>query len=186
MEGTVEVGSVGVLSGPGAEGDALPRVAVGCAARQVQDHAPDGDADVGTELEQAVAQPCHLGTGATWCARRAAAVPASENVGGGGHQDAQLVGPDAAATGAVELQTVEQFLDAVLDVAAGAIHFFVSGSRSDGRPAVPPLCKRVPPARQRLASGTHHEVHSGTRSRAVAPRVIPTGGLFRPPAGSSL
>ena len=48
-----------------------------------------------------------------------------QDVGGGGHQDPQLVGPEAAAAGAVYLQTVEQFLDAVLDVAAGAIDLLV-------------------------------------------------------------
>ena len=50
-------GAWGALSGPGAqgEGDALPSVAVGCAAREVQDHAPHGDDDVGAQLEQAVA-----------------------------------------------------------------------------------------------------------------------------------
>ena len=38
------------------------------------------------------------------------------NYGGGGKQDAKLVGPEAGATGAVEFQTVMQFFDAVLDI----------------------------------------------------------------------
>ena len=114
--------AVGSLSGAGTEGEgnALPSVAVRCAARQVQHHAPDGDDDVGAQLEQAVAQPRHLGAGARR-ARGAQSQFLHQDVGGGGHQDPQLVGPEAATAGAVDLQTVEQFLDAVLDVAAGAV-----------------------------------------------------------------
>jgi hypothetical protein len=41
-----------------------------------------------------------------------------KGVGGGGEQDPKLVGPEARATGAVELQTVMQFFDTVLDFAA--------------------------------------------------------------------
>ena len=55
--------------------------------------------------EQAVAQPRHLGAGARGN-RGAQSQFLHQDVGGGGHQDPQLVGPEAAAAGAVDLQTV--------------------------------------------------------------------------------
>ena len=52
-----------------------------------------------------------------------------EHVGGGRQEDAQLVRPELAAARTVDLQTVEQLLDAVLDIAAGTVDFLVDKAR---------------------------------------------------------
>src|ERR1019366_7092103 len=44
-----------------------------------------------------------------------------EHIGGGSQQSAQLIGEEAAATGAVDFQAVVQLFDAVLDVGAVAV-----------------------------------------------------------------
>ena len=126
------------------DGDAPPRVEVRRGARQVQDETTDGADDVGSELEQPVAEPRHLGAG-TRGARRAQPEFLQEHVSGGGQQDAQLVRPEPTAARAVELEAIDQFLDAVLDVAAGTVDPLVdesaasaggSSRRSAGCPAV--------------------------------------------------
>ena len=91
------------------------RVEVRRGGRQVQDHAADRTDDVRPQFG---AEPRHLGTG-TGGARRAQAEFLHQHVGGGGEEHAQLIGPEATAARAVDLQAIEQFLDAVLDVAAG-------------------------------------------------------------------
>ena len=48
---------------------------------------------------------------------------------GGRQEDAQLVRPELAAARTVDLQTVEQLLDAVLDIAAGTVDFLVDKAR---------------------------------------------------------
>src|SRR5208282_5735472 len=52
-----------------------------------------------------------------------------QDICGGGEQDTELVGPEAGATGAVDLQVV-QFLDAILDVAPLAVDMFVNPLRA--------------------------------------------------------
>src|ERR1017187_9297466 len=52
-----------------------------------------------------------------------------QHISGGGQQHAELVGPEIAATGAVDLQLV-QFLDPVLDLTALAVNLFVDPLRA--------------------------------------------------------
>ena len=82
--------------------------------------AADRANDVHAQGEQPGAQPRHLGAG-TGGARRAQPACLQQHVGRGGEQHAQVIGPEAPADRAVDLQTIEQLLDAVLDVAAGAV-----------------------------------------------------------------
>ena len=123
-------GAVWGLSGAGAEcqRDVPPGVEVRCGGRQVQDHAADRADDVRPQFEEPVAQPRHLGAG-TGGARRAQPEFLHQHVGGGGEEHAQLIGPEATAARAVDLQAIEQFLDAVLDVAAGAVDPFIEEAR---------------------------------------------------------
>ena len=53
-----------------------------------------------------------------------------QDIGGSGEQDTELVGPEAAATGAIDFEVV-QFLDAILDVTALAVDML--GSFACGR-----------------------------------------------------
>ena len=64
-----------------------------------------------------------------WCAAASQAQLLHQHVGGGGQQHAELVGPEIAATGAVDLQLV-QLLDPVLDFAALAVNLFVEPLRT--------------------------------------------------------
>ena len=101
----------GGLPGAGAEceRDVPPGVEVRRGGGQVQDHAADRADDVRAELEQPGAQPRHLGAG-TGGARRAQPEFLHQHVGGGGEQHAQLIGPEATAARAVDLQAIEQLL----------------------------------------------------------------------------
>lgn len=61
----------------------------------------------------------------TWARaqRRAFGLPSDllqQRIGGGGEQDAKLVGSEARATGAVEFQTMMQFFDAILEIGSWA------------------------------------------------------------------
>ena len=94
----------------------------------MQDHATDRADDVRPQFEEPIAQPRHLGAG-TGGARRAQPEFLHEHVGGGGEQHAQLIGPEATAARAVDLQAINQLLDAVLDVAAGAVDPFIEEAR---------------------------------------------------------
>ena len=70
--------------------------------RQVQDHAADRADDVRPQCEEPVAQPRHVGAG-TGGARRAQPECLHQHVGGGGEEDAQLIGPEATAARAADL-----------------------------------------------------------------------------------
>ena len=48
-----------------------------------------------------------------------------EHVGSGGQKPSQLIGEEAAATGAVDFQAMMQFFDPVFDVATSAVDRFV-------------------------------------------------------------
>ena len=80
------------------------------------------------QFEEPVAQPRHLGAG-TGGARRAQPEFLHQHVGGGGEEHAQLIGPKATATRAVDLQAIEQLLDPIVDVAAGAGDPFIEEAR---------------------------------------------------------
>src|ERR1039457_2750311 len=76
------------------------------------------------ELQQTFAKHANLGAGASGASGPQAQL-LHQDICGGGEQDAELVGPEAGATGAVDLKVV-QFLDAVFDVAALAVELFVN------------------------------------------------------------
>src|SRR6266403_63828 len=52
-----------------------------------------------------------------------------EHVRGGGEEHAQLIGPEATAARASDLESVVEFLDPIFDVAASAVHLFVNEPR---------------------------------------------------------
>jgi hypothetical protein len=118
------------LCGRGTEacGDDLPVVAVDVGSGQMQHDAPHRGLDPGAELHQMFAQGADLGR-AEGGARGAQAQLLVEHVGRGGQQSAQLVGEEAGAAGAVDLQAVVQFLDPILDVSAGAVDHFIQMPR---------------------------------------------------------
>ena len=92
---------------------ATPRGAASSAADAEPRGGPSGRRD--PQLQQPVAQPRHLAAG-TRSTRRPQSQFLHEHVGRGGQEDAQLVRREQTAARAVDLQTIEQFLDPILDV----------------------------------------------------------------------
>ena len=123
-------GAVWGLSGAGAEckRDVPPGVGVRRGGGQVQDHAADRADDVRPQFDEPVAQPRHFGAG-TGGARRRQPEFLHQHVGGGSQEDAQLDRPEPTAARAVDLQAIEQVLDPILDVAAGAVDPFIDETR---------------------------------------------------------
>src|SRR5712664_362509 len=80
------------------------------------------------QLQQPFAQHANLSAGT-----RGTGSPQAQllhrDIGSGGQQDTELVGPEAGATGAVDLEVV-QFLDAILDVAPLTVDPFVNPLRT--------------------------------------------------------
>ena len=109
------------------ERDVLPRRQVRRRARQVQDDATHRAHHLDAELEQPVAQPGHLRTGARG-AGGAQPQFLHQHVGRGRQQYTQLVRREILATRAVDLQGL-QFLDPVLDVAPRAVDLLVDEAR---------------------------------------------------------
>ena len=66
----------------------------------------------GSQLQQSFAQRANLGAGTSGAGSPQAQL-LHQDVGRGCEQDAKLVGPEAGATGAVDLEVV-QFLDTIL------------------------------------------------------------------------
>jgi hypothetical protein len=66
------------------------------------------------QLEQALAQPADLGGGEAGPLRPQPQL-LKQDIGSGAEQDPELIGEKARATGAVNVQTVIQFLDAQFD-----------------------------------------------------------------------
>src|SRR5713226_10716636 len=118
------------LAGAGAEreGDVTPGVEEGRRGRQMEDDAAHRPDDMDAELEQALTQRGHLRAGA---GRVRGPQPEflHEDVRGGGEEHAQLIGPEATAARAPDLESVVEFLDPIFDVAAGAVHLFVEEAR---------------------------------------------------------
>jgi hypothetical protein len=114
------------LCGRSAEacGDNLPVVAVDAGSGQMQHDAPHRGLDPGAELHEMFAQGADLG-GSEGGARSAQSQFLVEHVGGGGQKSAQLIGQEAGAAGAVDLQAVVQFLDPIFDVRALAVDHFI-------------------------------------------------------------
>lgn len=97
------------LCGRSAEvsGDALPVLAVNAGGGQVQHDAPYRGVDPGAQLQEVFTQRADLGA-AVGGARGSQAQFLVEHIGGGAEQATQLVGEEASATGAVDLQAVMQ------------------------------------------------------------------------------
>src|SRR5450631_266503 len=105
-------------------GDDLPVVAVQAGGWQVQHDAPHRRVYPGAEFQEVFAQGADLG-GSEGGARGAQTQFLVEHVGGGAQQTPQLIGEEAAATGAVDLKAVMQLLDPIFDVTAGAVDRFI-------------------------------------------------------------
>jgi hypothetical protein len=73
---------------------------------QVHDQAANRAHDASAQLQQAFPQRPNLSS-RTAGVRGVQAQLLHQHVGGGGQQDAELVGPEAAATGAVDLKIVQ-------------------------------------------------------------------------------
>src|ERR1035438_10809616 len=105
-------------------GDDLPVIAMQAGGGQMQHDAPHGGLHPSAEFHALFAQGADLGR-----PKGGAGGPQPqflvEHVGGGGQKPAQLIGEEAAATGAVDFQAMMQFFDSILDVPAGAIDRFV-------------------------------------------------------------
>jgi hypothetical protein len=118
--------SVGGLARAGTERkrDVAPRVEVGRRCRQMEDEAAHRHDDVDAEFEQTLPQCGHLGAGA----RRARGPQPEflhEHVRRGGEEHAQLIGPEATAAGASDLESVVEFLDPIFNVAACTVDTLV-------------------------------------------------------------
>src|SRR5713226_2953499 len=155
------------LAGAGAEreGDVTPGVEEGRRGRQMEDDAAHRPDDMDAELEQALTQRGHLRAGA---GRVRGPQPEflHEHVRGGGEEDAQLIGPEATAARAPDLESVVEFLDPVFDVAAGAVHLFVDEARR--RPKIrddePGIVPRISARKPHHFGFDHHA--AGVRPRA--------------------
>src|SRR5271157_1432424 len=95
---------------------------------QVHHHAPYRDQHTGPEFQQPFSQGPDLSprtVGA--CGSQTQLL--HQHISGGGQQHAELVGPEIAATGAVDLQLV-QFFYPVLDLTTLAVNLFVDPLRT--------------------------------------------------------
>ena len=107
---------------PIAAGDVLPAVQPRIIDREMNDDAPRRVLDPSSQFEQSFAECSHLDRGQSR-ASGASADLLHQNVGGSCHQDAQLIGQEAGATGPVNFQTVMQFLDPVFCISPAAVDF---------------------------------------------------------------
>ena len=128
--------SASALTGAGAErqGDAPPGVEVRGRGRQVEGDAAHRNDDVGAQLQQPVAQPCHLGAG-TPGTRRAQQEFLHQHVGRGGDEHAELIRPEATAARAVDLEAVSE--------GSAASDGCVRGIRRQRWLRPGPLCRRT-------------------------------------------
>src|SRR2546425_4254609 len=119
-----------VLAGTGAERerDVTPRVEVRRRGREMQNDAAHGDDHVDAQFEQALAQPRYLGARARGV-RGPQAEFLHEDVRGGREEHAQLIGPEATAARASDLEPLMEFLDPIFNVAAGAVDVLVDEAR---------------------------------------------------------
>ena len=101
-----------------ASGDDLPVVAMQAGGWQMQHDAPHRRLDPGAEFHEVFAQGADL-SGSEGGARGPQTQFLVEHVGGGAQKGAQLIGEEAAAAGAVDLQAMVQLFDPVLDVTRG-------------------------------------------------------------------
>ena len=120
--GVSAVGVVRGLRGHRAEcaRETRPGGGVGMGSREMQDDPADGAHDLHADRDQRLPQPRDL-RAAERGAVRAELQLLKQDEGRGRQRDAQLIGPEARATGAPEGEREFQFLEAILAVAAGAI-----------------------------------------------------------------
>jgi hypothetical protein len=118
------------LRGSSAEvsSDDLPVVAVQTGGGQVQHDAPHGRLYPGAEFHELFAQGVDL-SGSEGRAGSSQTQFLVEHVGGGAQEPSQLIGEEAAATGAVDFQAMMQLFDPILDVTAGAVDLFIQMPR---------------------------------------------------------
>jgi hypothetical protein len=90
---------------------------------QVEDDPTDGDDDMHAEFEQSFSQAADLGAG-TRRARGAQAEFLQQDVGGGGEEHAELIGPKARAARAPDLEIVVELFDPILHVPARRVDLF--------------------------------------------------------------
>ena len=90
---------------------------------QVYDHAANRTDHPGAQFQQPFAKCPDLSSG-TAGVRGFQTYLLHQYVSGSGQQDAELVGPEVAATGAVNLEIV-QFFDPILDFTTLALHLFI-------------------------------------------------------------
>src|SRR6266436_2621537 len=90
----------------------------------MDDNASYRNQDSGPQLQQSFAQHANLSAGTSGTGSPQAQL-LHQDIGRGGEQDAKLVGPEAGATGAVDVE-VMQFLNAIFNVTALAIDMFVN------------------------------------------------------------
>src|SRR5207247_7509526 len=76
------------------------------------------------ELQQSFAQHGNLSAGTSGPGSPQSQL-LHQDVGSGGEQNPELVGPEAGATGAVDLEVV-QFLNAIFDITTLAVHMLVN------------------------------------------------------------
>src|SRR2546426_9061247 len=168
------------LAGAGAEreGDVTPGVEEGCRGRQMEDDAAHRADDVDAELEQPLTQRGHLRAGAGG-ARGPQPEFLHEDVRGGGEEHAQLIGPEAPAARASDLESVVEFLDPIFDVAAGAVHLFVDEARRwpERRDDESRIVPRVSPREPHDFGLDHHATSVGPRAGSIAHLGIDVLGL---------
>src|SRR5712692_3222659 len=168
------------LAGAGAEreGDVTPDVEEGRRGRQMEDDAAHRPDDMDAELEQALTQRGHLRAGA---GRVRGPQPEflHEDVRGGGEEHAQLIGPEATAARASDLESVVEFLDPIFDVAAGAVHLFVDKARR--RPEIRDdeswIVPGVSPRKLHDFGFDHHATGVGPRAGGIAHLGVDVLGL---------
>jgi hypothetical protein len=117
------------LRGRGAEvsGDDLPVAAVDAGGWQVQHDAPHRRLYPGAELQEVFAQGVDLSRPEDG-ARGTPAQLLVEHIGGSAEQTPKLIGEEARATGAIDLKSVVQLFNPILDVTSGAVDRFVQMS----------------------------------------------------------
>src|SRR5437867_5159487 len=128
-------------------------------------HRPD---DMDAELEQSLTQRGHLGAGAGR-ARGPQPEFLHEHVRGGGEEYAQLIGPEATAARASDLESVVEFLDPIFDVAAAAVHVFVDEARRwpQRRDDESRIVPRVSPREPHDFGFDHHATWVGPRAGGI-------------------
>ena len=87
---------------------------------KMKDEATDRGHNAATDLEQFLAKGLDLGSRKA-CPCSPVSEFLHEHIGGAGHQDAELVRPEVRAARPIDLESVLEFLDAVLDLPSGAV-----------------------------------------------------------------